>query len=123
MIDMISHLRSSKHKQLLDELELLINAYIDLAFLDVADKKRETRVLLPAPLRRIKGSLSHVPVPTMDLPVDPTCEYKDIIYVVGFSDYFNLVGGLNLPKKIECFGSDGRKYPQLVKVPISTWFC
>jgi ataxia telangiectasia mutated family protein len=30
-------------------------------------------------------------------------------------DTFNLVGGLNLPKLIECVGSDGLKYKQLVK--------
>lgn len=37
------------------------------------------------------------------------------MHVLGFLDKFTLVGGLNLPKLIECYGSNGLKYKQLVK--------
>jgi len=37
------------------------------------------------------------------------------VSVAGFVPTFSLAGGLNLPKIIECIGSDGRYYKQLVK--------
>jgi ataxia telangiectasia mutated family protein len=62
------------------------------------------------------------------MPVDPSCTYKvltsicvllntrqDIVSVTNFGDKYQLVGGLNLPKLIECTGSNGYSYKQLVK--------
>lgn len=40
---------------------------------------------------------------------------QGIATVSKFSDSFSLAGGLNLPKIIECIGSDGLHYKQLVK--------
>ena len=33
-----------------------------------------------------------------------------------YSESFSLVGGINAPKKISCFGTDGIERPELVKV-------
>jgi ataxia telangiectasia mutated family protein len=38
-----------------------------------------------------------------------------IISVKKFNSTFTLAGGLNLPKIIDCIGSDGKLYKQLVK--------
>ncbi len=38
-----------------------------------------------------------------------------MVTISRFSDTFSLAGGLNLPKIIECIGSDGQYYKQLVK--------
>ena len=32
-----------------------------------------------------------------------------------FGEGLRMVGGINAPKRIECIGSDGKRYPQLVK--------
>jgi hypothetical protein len=47
-----------------------------------------------------------------------------MVTISKFSDTFSLAGGLNLPKIIECIGSDGRHYKQLVKgiAPVQLFF-
>ncbi|KNC87705.1 hypothetical protein SARC_00211 [Sphaeroforma arctica JP610] len=56
-----------------------------------------------------------IPITTCPPPVDPMAVYKDIIRIHSFSKRYNLVGGLHKPKQIDCLGSDGVKYKQLVK--------
>ena len=40
---------------------------------------------------------------------------QGMVTISRFSGAFSLAGGLNLPKIIECIGSDGQYYKQLVK--------
>ena len=73
---MIKRLRGSKHKELIEEIETLIDAYIHLAFLDVTEKKKESKPIpLPAALRKIKKQ-KFVSVPTINLSVDANCKYE-----------------------------------------------
>ncbi|OXB72350.1 UNVERIFIED_CONTAM: hypothetical protein H355_006200 [Colinus virginianus] len=52
--------------------------------------------------------------------VDPTGRYENLVTVKSFKPEFHLAGGLNLPKIINCVGSDGKERRQLVKVvPLS----
>ncbi|XP_071956069.1 serine-protein kinase ATM-like [Antedon mediterranea] len=98
-------------------LNTLSLSYIKLAYHDVMMYKRETKpIKIPSnqPLVQIKD-LEHVAVPTLDLPVDPSCNYDDIVYVKDFKPTFKLAGGVNLPKILTCVGSNGREYTQLVK--------
>nr|NP_001107666.1 ataxia telangiectasia mutated [Strongylocentrotus purpuratus]ABY60856.1 ataxia telangiectasia mutated [Strongylocentrotus purpuratus] len=95
----------------------LSEAYIKMAYWDMSSKKSETRPISIAsnqPLLHLK-SLHHVAVPTLELKVDASCCYDDIVYVEGFEPTFKLAGGVNLPKIITCRGSDGVKRRQLVK--------
>jgi hypothetical protein len=79
---MISKLRDSKHKELLQSMEQLINAYIELAFLDVSDKKKEAKFgILPTSLRN-NHNLKLLAVPTINMPVDPSCTYKVLISIM-----------------------------------------
>ena len=48
--------------------------------------------------------------------VDPTGEYKDIVYIRKFEDTFTHCGGVNLPKVVTCVCSDGQRRRQLIKV-------
>jgi phosphatidylinositol kinase/protein kinase (PI-3 family) len=41
------------------------------------------------------------------MPVDPDARYKDIVYIKGFDDQIKFAGGITVPKKIFCKGSDG----------------
>ena len=61
------------------------------------------------------SELTNVQVPTLALPVDPTGAYKDIVFVRGFEAYYQLAGGINLPKIVFCKCSDGVVRRQLVK--------
>ena len=83
-----------------------------------------------------------VAVVTSNTPVDPSAQYKNVVTVYRsvhlcgklkkniyrvlffsnefggdrFQQEFSLAGGINLPKIIECQGSDGQLYKQVTKV-------
>lgn len=48
--------------------------------------------------------------------MDPTGRYENLVTIRSFKPEFRLAGGLNLPKIIDCIGSDGKERRQLVKV-------
>jgi len=110
----LKELRQSKLKKLIDEMETLINAYIEMAFFDASPwKKTRQPIEIPVHFKmRLISELNLVHVPTATLPNLPGSQ---IISVKKFSTKFMLAGGLNLPKIIECIGSDGKSYKQLVK--------
>lgn len=56
--------------------------------------------------------------------MDPTGEYGNMVTIQSFKPEFRLAGGLNLPKIIDCVGSDGKERRQLVKVKLFfvVWF-
>ncbi|XP_077976961.1 serine-protein kinase ATM-like [Glandiceps talaboti] len=98
-------------------MERLCDAYIQLAYFNVDQYKKETRPInLPSELKLPKlKDLKHVAMPTTEIPVDPQCCYDNIVYIKGFEPTFRLAGGINLPKIITCIASDGTKKKQLVK--------
>ncbi|PJF18414.1 Serine-protein kinase ATM [Paramicrosporidium saccamoebae] len=56
------------------------------------------------------------PVLTLSIPVDVSGRYAGLTTVVGFApEGYRVIGGVNLPKIVQCRGSDGRLYRQLVK--------
>lgn len=116
-VDVIKKL-SSARPSLVRSVERLCEAYIDLAYHDVtAHKKERGPVKLPSSCLLLKLSrLREVPVPTLDVAVDPTCCYDNIVSIEGFDPCFQLAGGVNLPKVMSCLGSDGKRRRQLVKV-------
>lgn len=105
-----------KKRELVKHMQLLCEAYIELAYVNVTHLKNERGPFnLPdATIKRI-SNLKEVPVPTLEVKVDPLCRYDDLVHVVGFDSKFCLAGGVNLPKIIFCVGSDGIKRRQLVK--------
>lgn len=54
--------------------------------------------------------------PELSHQVDPSGCYDNLVTVRSFVPHYSLVGGVNLPKIIDCVGSDGRSRRQLVKV-------
>lgn len=61
------------------------------------------------------SSLSYL-LPYSFYQVDPTGEYGNLVTIQSFKAEFRLAGGINLPKIIDCLGSDGKERRQLVKV-------
>ncbi|XP_061847968.1 serine-protein kinase ATM isoform X4 [Colius striatus] len=99
------------------DIEALCDAYIILANVDATPWKSQRKgISIPddQPIIKLKD-LEDVVVPTMELKVDPTGEYENLVTIKCFKPEFRLAGGLNLPKIIDCVGSDGKERRQLVK--------
>ncbi|KAF2973693.1 hypothetical protein EK904_004535 [Melospiza melodia maxima] len=99
------------------DMEALCDAYITLANLDCTQWKSERKgISIPAdqPIIKLKN-LEDVAVPTMEIKVDPTGQYENLVTISSFKQEFRLAGGINLPKIIDCVGSDGKERRQLVK--------
>jgi ataxia telangiectasia mutated family protein len=97
-------------------LETACEAFMELAKAP-PDSTKGGRGPYKVPKVRIRKLVNiPIPVPTADLPVDPTCRYdsRSMPCIVRFSDMYTLAGGIHCPKIIDCYGSDGRKYKCLV---------
>ncbi|XP_063405374.1 serine-protein kinase ATM-like [Mytilus trossulus] len=112
--------KNSPVVRIVEDLEKLCLAYIQLANVNVERYKKETR---PIQLQSVQNNLlitkikdlHNVAVPTVDIKVDPKGSYNNLICVKGFNPTFKLAGGVNLPKIISCIGTDGKTRRQLVK--------
>ncbi|GFO15198.1 serine/threonine-protein kinase atm [Plakobranchus ocellatus] len=60
-------------------------------------------------------NMDNVQIPIVELEVDPTGSYSNLVSLVRFDRSFRTAGGVNLPKIITCIGSDGFKRTTLVK--------
>ncbi|XP_059502620.1 serine-protein kinase ATM isoform X2 [Stegostoma tigrinum] len=112
----INTVRKSKAK-MVKHVEKLCDALITLANMDASNWKMERKAIeIPStqPITKLKD-LDEVVIPTMELKVDPSGKYENMITVKSFRSQFRLAGGVNLPKIIDCIGSDGKERRQLVK--------
>ncbi|KAG9492023.1 hypothetical protein GDO78_000508 [Eleutherodactylus coqui] len=107
-----------KHKpHMVRDVEKLCDAYIVLANMDANHwKTHRNGIPIPSdqPITKLKN-LQDVVIPTMELKVDPSGKYENLVTITSFKPEFRLAGGLNLPKIIDCVGSDGKERRQLVK--------
>nr|XP_020455917.1 serine-protein kinase ATM [Monopterus albus] len=106
-----------KRAELIRGIEYLCDAYITLAYMDASKHKTEKKAIpIPAdqPIMQIKN-LDEVVIPTVEIKVDPSGCYDNLVTVQAFKPHYHLVGGVNLPKIIDCVGSDGKSKRQLVK--------
>ena len=114
-----------KLDQLSNELIKLANKDVKMYKKDKNDKhadpldlkKWESENLkTPPELVKTRGGWEDVAVPTVTMPVRPDSDYsRDFVGIVSFSDKFELVGGINAPKKLTCRGTDGKTRPMLLK--------
>uniref|UniRef100_A0A3B5B9P8 non-specific serine/threonine protein kinase n=1 Tax=Stegastes partitus TaxID=144197 RepID=A0A3B5B9P8_9TELE len=106
-----------KRGEMIRGLERLCDAYITLAYMDASRHKTEKKAIpIPAdqPIMQIKD-LDEVVIPTMEIKVDPSGCYDNLVTIRSFLPHYHLAGGVNLPKIIDCVGSDGKSRRQLVK--------
>ncbi|XP_050361625.1 serine-protein kinase ATM [Nymphalis io] len=59
--------------------------------------------------------LNAIPIPTDTIPIRKDCDYSRLNSIISFENVFELVGGINYPKKISCLSSDGKKRILLIK--------
>uniref|UniRef100_A0A8D2P350 non-specific serine/threonine protein kinase n=1 Tax=Zosterops lateralis melanops TaxID=1220523 RepID=A0A8D2P350_ZOSLA len=113
----IMNIVRKRRARMVRDIEALCDAYITLANLDSNPWKSQRKgISIPAdqPIIKLKN-LEDVAVPTMEIKVDPTGEYENLVTISSFKREFRLAGGINLPKIIDCVGSDGKERRQLVK--------
>ncbi|KAK5868357.1 hypothetical protein PBY51_009383 [Eleginops maclovinus] len=106
-----------KRGKMIRGIERLCDAYITLAYMDASRHKTEKKAIpIPAdqPIMQIKD-LDEVAIPTMEIKVDPSGCYENLVTIRSFLPQYRLAGGVNLPKIIDCVGSDGTSRRQLVK--------
>jgi hypothetical protein len=104
--------------RIVSAIERVCEGYIELADVELDASETKPNLLIPFDAKwmiRKLGSCPDVGIPTRSIPVDPSGAYADLVSLAGFGEGFKVVGGINLPKIIECLGSDGRSYRQLVK--------
>ena len=109
---------SKHHASMVRQMDLMIEAYIELARHTVDIHKGDGNYQIPTNCKkRALRDLSLVPIVTAHIPVDPTMRYGNRSFpsFVHFEDTCRLVGGINQPKLVQAFGSDGIQYKQLAK--------
>jgi len=121
--DIFDRLRadSSSNQQVID-VEHVCDAYLQWAKRSIkrsVDKARSGPYEIPSDMLILKLNDVHVPVLTVNTPVDPTLQYRNCIWIKHYERTFETAGGVNIPKICYCRGSDGVKYKQLVGVQLS----
>jgi serine-protein kinase ATM len=103
-------------------VELVCNASLQWAKYPIQKDSRFNPKMTKAPFRipddlliRKIRELS-VPVITSHTALDPSLRYDDCVDIAYFEKTFDTAGGVNLPKITICYGSDGKKYKQLVRI-------
>ncbi|KAL3628823.1 hypothetical protein CASFOL_027869 [Castilleja foliolosa] len=107
---------SSYHGPIIRQMKQMVEIYIKLAEMETKREDTNKRMPIPRDIRSIK-ELELVPVVTSNFPVDRTCQYSEGFFphFKGLADSITVMNGINAPKVVECFGSDGNKYRQLAK--------
>lgn len=99
----------------IQQVEKLCEAYIELAYVSTKDLKPFSKHNIPNTVQLHKVKFDKVPLLTQDLKIDTSCQYSKLVYIKSFGQEYYLCTGINAPKRIECYSSDGKKHLQLVK--------
>ncbi|KDQ61410.1 hypothetical protein JAAARDRAFT_509432 [Jaapia argillacea MUCL 33604] len=119
--DILDRLRGdSSVAKRLGAIEALCDASLEWAKFPIKkdprfDKKQKSPYQVPDTLAIYKLRDVQVPIITIRTPVDPTMRYDHCVCISRYEPTFDTAGGVNLPKIINCIGTDGEKYKQLFK--------
>jgi hypothetical protein len=118
---MIDKLRTDGgHGELIGQMTVLLEAYLELSEKPPnADKaaSNNNRAKITPKLRAMRD-LPLVPATTVDIPIEPTCDYNRWVkscHVCAFDGELQFVGGINKPMRITCAGPHGQRFNQLLK--------
>lgn len=118
--------RNESAANLMDSTAKMLQAYIELALTSTKTQQSEGKLTniryrdLQSGSKRFRECLEGAKIlPAMiTLPVelDPTCAYSNVVRTLSFVKTFDITDtGVSRPKIIQCEGSDGVTYKQLVK--------
>ncbi|XP_061707147.1 serine-protein kinase ATM isoform X2 [Cydia pomonella] len=105
---------SSALAKIIAQMELMCDATISFANYKTKEKTQKQKIPSAELIHRL-GRLDALPVPIDTIPVRHDCNYSYLPTIDSFENSFELVGGINCPKKIICRSSDGRRRIVLVK--------
>ncbi|KAJ0962868.1 hypothetical protein J5N97_027990 [Dioscorea zingiberensis] len=113
--DLLNEL-SLHHGRVIQQMRQMVEIYIRLAELETKKEDTNKKMPLPRDIRSIR-QLELVPVVTANVPIDPSCNYGEgsFPHFKGITESITVMNGINAPKLVECFGSDGHRYRQLAK--------
>uniref|UniRef100_K3WAJ2 non-specific serine/threonine protein kinase n=1 Tax=Globisporangium ultimum (strain ATCC 200006 / CBS 805.95 / DAOM BR144) TaxID=431595 RepID=K3WAJ2_GLOUD len=128
--------QTDSQRELLESLDILSNAYIQLALFDTRDYHKQSKkiALSKVPIvgigggqvsfdqclrdRTRRGANRTVMPAVLTRNVAPRADmdYSGVVRVLSFEPLFSITdSGIHRPKIIYCHGSDGRRFKQLVK--------
>ncbi|XP_011860130.1 PREDICTED: serine-protein kinase ATM isoform X2 [Vollenhovia emeryi] len=111
---LLNQLTEPQVQVIVHEMENLSRALLSFAYWQPKGNNKRYAIPRDQPISKIKN-LNHVLLPTLSLPVRPSCNYNDVIGVKSYQESCEFVGGMTAPKKIICVGTDGVQRRQLVK--------
>ncbi|KAA6400948.1 MAG: putative Serine/threonine-protein kinase ATM [Streblomastix strix] len=93
-----------------------VDMYVKISLLDVdkRDSKKVKILQLPTEVLNQSQTVDTIPVITCTLHLGEI-QHLHAPRIMGFNARYIIPGGMNLPKKVECLGTDGCLYTQLVK--------
>ncbi|XP_022251192.1 serine-protein kinase ATM-like [Limulus polyphemus] len=115
---LLSRLKKSSISEIATQMEVLCEAYINLAYLPIPQQKLKPRSINKIPTDQLIvkiRNLHKIPPLTQDIQVDRSCKYNNLPGIRGFEGEFRLCGGITVPKVIFCNSTDGFQHIQLVK--------
>jgi hypothetical protein len=124
---LVTQLKANQHiHDLVAATQIALLAYIELANASTLNLQKVGRTkdikykeVQPRGKRfdEVMKTLPIAPaVVTLALPLSPTHDYGDAVTVHSFQATFSITdNGISRPKIVGCFGSDGKRYVQLVK--------
>ncbi len=107
-----------KLKEITESTQFVCEAYIELANTVVDGKNKDNSIIFPKHLsiNKIKNlKLAHVLTHTMPININGNYDPNRLVHICKFENTFRLANGINLPKIIICWGSDGIARKELVK--------
>ncbi|GAB4845683.1 hypothetical protein Ancab_039086 [Ancistrocladus abbreviatus] len=104
------------HGPIIRQMKQMVEVYIKLAELETKREDTNRKMNLPREIRNLR-QLELVPVVTSTFPIDQSCQYQEgsFPHFNGLADSVIVMNGINAPKVVECYGSDGKTYRQLAK--------
>uniref|UniRef100_M4B888 non-specific serine/threonine protein kinase n=1 Tax=Hyaloperonospora arabidopsidis (strain Emoy2) TaxID=559515 RepID=M4B888_HYAAE len=134
----LAELMKTEQRKLLESLDFIANAYIQLALFDTSEYHghKKKLPLSKVPIKAMasgrsgaiafdqclrvharRGDAAVMPaVLTSNIRPQVDMDYSNVVRMYSFEPLFSITdSGIHRPKIIYCYGSDGRRYKQLVK--------
>lgn len=104
----------SQHGETVQEMKKVADAYISLSETRESLKHQAHLDMKSTALMKL-GEVKNVPVPTVPLPLNGRDAVHPLPTISTFEKKATVCSGLSKPLKVVCHGSDGKRYPQIVK--------
>ncbi|CAH0603140.1 unnamed protein product [Chrysodeixis includens] len=113
---LVTELRArSDMATIITQMEKVCDAIISFANYMPQERRQKKQKIPDAENIHKLRNLNDIPVPTLTLALRKDCKYTYIHTLQSFDKFYELVGGVNCPKKINCTDSSGKVNILLIK--------